>query len=91
MVRKAGHRHRVFALLAARQRKPKHAGRRLRVFLKKLVEVAHPKQQNRLRTGAFSLIVLSHHRGEFHAKYRKGGRRKAEGGGKRIGMQKDEK
>ena len=61
MVGKARHRRRVFALVAAGERQAQHAGGRLGVFEKHLVEVAHAKQQQRIGTRRLGVLVLLHH------------------------------
>jgi len=61
MVGKARHRDRVFPLVAAGERQPQHAGRRLGVVVKQLVEVPHAKQQQRIAADGLGVFVLLHH------------------------------
>ncbi len=61
MVWKAGHRHGILALVAAGERQPDRLRGGLRVFMKQLIEVPHPKEQHRIASGLFGLLVLLHH------------------------------
>ena len=62
MVGKAGHRHRVFALVAAGEGQvPAARAALLRVVEKHFVEIAHAKQQQRIGTRRFGVLILLHH------------------------------
>ena len=87
VIGKAGHGRGVLALLAAGQREVEHAGGRLGIVVKHLVEVAHAKQQQRVGTRPLRFLVLLHHGGDGHAAMltTQGGRGKGEGGRGRTG------
>ena len=50
------------------KRQAQHAGRRLGVVVKHLVEVAHAKQQQRIGTRRLGVLILLHHRRGQHAR-----------------------
>ncbi len=75
-VGKSGHRYRVRALVTGRQRQAQQRGGAFGVLAEHLVEVAHPKQQQRVRVTRLELAILLHHRRQRRFAHRASRRRK---------------
>ena len=61
MVRKARHRHRVVALVAARQCDAKRPGGDFGIVVEQLVEVAHAEEKQRVAGRLLGVAILLHH------------------------------
>ena len=59
MIGKARHGNGVFAFIPAGQGKIQDPGHRFGVFVKQLVEIAHTKEQKRVRAGAWLLRIVA--------------------------------
>ena len=60
----AGHGNGLLSLVsvASGQRDPQQGGSTLGILAEKLVEIAHPKEQERVRVAGLELAILLHHR-----------------------------
>ena len=58
---KTGHRNRILAFIATRERDPQEPVRGFRIVVKQFIKVAHPKEQERIGTGCLGILILLHH------------------------------
>ncbi len=58
---KTGHRNRIFAFIATRERDPQEPVRGFRILVKQFIKVAHPEEEQRIGTGCLGILILLHH------------------------------